>query len=96
MRFIYQGRNDSSVIWGVSVTVAQVMNNSVKLLPFALMMFPLMAFYFLPEHIIADVVNSWRETDLSGRISLIKLYLEVTFMLSLASSSLLLMCRGKR
>lgn len=96
MRFIYPGRNDSSVIWGVSVTVAQVLNNSVKLLPFALMMFPLMAFYFLPEDILADVVNSWMETGMSGKISLIKLYLEVAFMLSLASSSLLYMWRGKR
>lgn len=96
MQFIYKWQNYSPMIWGVSVTVAQVLNNNVKLLLFAMMMFALMAFYFFPEYIIADVVNSWRETDLSGRISLIKLYLEVTFMLSLASSSLLFMYRGKR
>ncbi|EGI6330064.1 hypothetical protein ABM36_004448 [Salmonella enterica subsp. enterica serovar Adelaide] len=96
MRFIYKGQNYSPVIWSVSVTAVQILNNSVKLFPFALMMFALMAFYFLPERIISDVVNSWMETDTSGKISLIKLYLEATFMLSLASSSLLFMCRGKR
>ncbi|KSU39149.1 hypothetical protein ABI58_20915 [Salmonella enterica subsp. enterica serovar Salford] len=69
----------------------QVLNESVKLFPFALM-----AFYFLPERIISDVIHSWMETDTTGKISLIRLYLEVTFMLSLASSSLLFMCRGKR
>ncbi|EMW0229989.1 hypothetical protein AADY61_004275 [Salmonella enterica] len=96
MQFIYKWKNYSPMIWGVSVTVTQVLNNSVKLLPFAMMMFALMAFYFLPERIISDVVNSWMETDTSGKISLIKLYLEATFMLSLACSSLLFMCRGKR
>ncbi|MCY5633831.1 hypothetical protein OV577_27610, partial [Salmonella enterica subsp. enterica serovar 1,4,[5],12:i:-] len=34
--------------------------------------------------------------DTTGKISLIRLYLEVTFMLSLESSSLLFMYRGKR
>lgn len=96
MRFIYKQQNYSPVIWSVSVTAVQILNNSVKLFPFALMMFALMAFYFLPERIISDVVNSWMETDTSGKISLIKLYLEATFMLSLASSSLLFMYRGKR
>ncbi|EAW8183922.1 hypothetical protein HX52_16945 [Salmonella enterica] len=96
MQFIYKWQNCSPMIWGVSVTAVQVLNNSVKLLPFAMMMFALMAFYFLPERIISDVVNSWMEKDTSGKISLIKLYLEATFMLSLASSSLLFMYRGKR
>ncbi|MGG5963986.1 hypothetical protein ACQSED_20385 [Salmonella enterica] len=96
MRFIYKGQNYSPMIWGVSVTAVEILNNSVKLFPFALMMFALMAFYFLPERIISDVINSWMETDTTGKISLIRLYLEVTFMLSLASSSLLFMCRGKR
>ncbi|EAB1659837.1 TPA: hypothetical protein ACIU9R_002190 [Salmonella enterica subsp. enterica serovar Birkenhead] len=96
MQFIYKWQNYSPVIWSVSVTAVQILNNSVKLFPFALMMFALMAFYFLPERIISDVVNSWMETDTSGKISLIKLYLEATFMLSLASSSLLFMYRGKR
>ncbi|HFZ8416087.1 TPA: hypothetical protein ACIVK9_003574 [Salmonella enterica subsp. enterica serovar Muenchen] len=96
MQFIYKWQNYSPVIWSVSVTAVQILNNSVKLFPFVLMMFALMAFYFLPERIISDVVNSWMETDTSGKISLIKLYLEATFMLSLASSSLLFMYRGKR
>lgn len=91
MRIIYKRQHYLSVIrWG-AVAVVQILNESVKLFPFALM-----AFYFLPERIISDVVNSWMETDTSGKISLIRLYLEVTFMLSLASSSLLFMYRGKR
>lgn len=91
MRVIYKRQHYLSVIrWG-AVAVVQILNESVKLFPFALM-----AFYFLPERIISDVVNSWMETDTSGKISLIRLYLEATFMLSLASSSLLFMCRGKR
>ncbi len=91
MRIIYKRQHYLSVIrWG-AVAVVQVLNESVKLFPFALM-----AFYFLPERIISDVVNSWMETDTTGKISLIRLYLEVTFMLSLASSSLLFMYRGKR
>ncbi|EAA8653150.1 TPA: hypothetical protein G9B75_004425 [Salmonella enterica] len=96
MRFIYNGKNYLPVIrWG-AVAVIQILNNSLKLFPFALLIFPLMAFYFLPEDILADIVNSWMEADMSGKISLLKLYPEVTFMLSLASSSLLFMCRGKR
>ncbi len=91
MRIIYKRQHYLSVIrWG-AVAVVQVLNESVKLFPFALM-----AFYFLPERIISDVVNSWMETDTTGKISLIRLYLEVTFMLSLESSSLLFMYRGKR
>ncbi|EBP8105746.1 hypothetical protein B7N92_20260 [Salmonella enterica subsp. enterica serovar Bovismorbificans] len=96
MRIIYKRQHYLSLIrWG-AVAVVQVLNESVKLFPFALVMFALMAFYFLPERIISDVVNSWMETDTTGKISLIRLYLEVTFMLSLASSSLLFMYRGKR
>lgn len=91
MRIIYKRQHYLSVIrWG-AVAVVQILNESVKLFPFALM-----AFYFLPERIISDVVNSWMETDTTGKISLIRLYLEVTFMLSLESSSLLFMYRGKR
>lgn len=91
MRIIYKRQHYLSVIrWG-AVAVVQILNESVKLFPFALM-----AFYFLPERIISDVVNSWMETDTTGKISLIRLYLEVTFMLSLASSSLLFVYRGKR
>lgn len=94
MRFIYNGRNYLPFIrWGA---VAVILNNSLKLFPFALLIFPLMVFYFLPEDILVDMVNSWMEADMSGKISLLKLYPEVTFMLSLASSSLLFMCRGKR
>ncbi|HBC0335465.1 TPA: hypothetical protein LC389_004513 [Salmonella enterica subsp. enterica serovar Salford] len=91
MRFIYKRQHYLSVIRWAAVAAVQVLNESVKLFPFALM-----AFYFLPERIISDVIHSWMETDTTGKISLIRLYLEVTFMLSLASSSLLFMCRGKR
>ncbi len=91
MRFIYKRQHYLSVIRWAAVAAVQVLNESVKLFPFALM-----AFYFLPECIISDVIHSWMETDTTGKISLIRLYLEVTFMLSLASSSLLFMCRGKR
>ncbi|KGE48562.1 hypothetical protein SEEB0220_08825 [Salmonella enterica subsp. enterica serovar Bareilly str. CFSAN000220] len=91
MRIIYKRQHYLSVIrWG-AVAVVQILNESVKLFSFALM-----AFYFLPERIISDVVNSWMETDTTGKISLIRLYLKVTFMLSLESSSLLFMYRGKR
>ncbi len=91
MRIIYKRQHYLSVIrWG-AVAVVQILNESVKLFSFALV-----AFYFLPERIISDVVNSWMETDTTGKISLIRLYLEVTFMLSLESSSLLFMYRGKR
>lgn len=94
MRFIYNGRNYLSFIrWGA---VAVILNNSLKLFPFALLIFPLMVFYFLPEDILADMVNSWMEADMSGKISILKLYPEVIFMLSLASSFLLFMCRGKQ
>lgn len=96
MQFIYNGKNYLPVIRCGAVAVIQILNNSLKLFPFALLIFPLMAFYFLPEDILADIVNSWMEADMSGKISLLKLYPEVTFMLSLASSSLLFMCRGKR
>ncbi|ECG8158349.1 hypothetical protein FNA12_20580 [Salmonella enterica] len=94
MRFIYNGKNYLPFIRWAAVAV--ILNNSLKLFPFALLIFPLMAFYFLPEDILADMVNSWMEADMSGKISLLKRYPEVTFMLSLASSSLLFMCRGKR
>ncbi|EBF4504082.1 hypothetical protein FH461_22620 [Salmonella enterica] len=94
MRFIYNGKNYLPVIrWGA---VAVILNNSLKLFPFALLIFPLMVFYFLPEDILADMVNSWMKADMSGKISILKLYPEVTFMLSLASSFLSFMCRGKR
>lgn len=94
MRFIYNGRNYLSFIrWGA---VAVILNNNLKLFPFALLIFPLMVFYFLPEDILADMVNSWMEADMSGKISILKLYPEVIFMLSLASSFLLFMCRGKQ
>lgn len=94
MRFIYNGRNYLSFIrWGA---VAVILNNSLKLFPFALLIFPLMVFYFLPEDILADMVNSWMEADMSRKISILKLYPEVIFMLSLASSFLLFMCRGKQ
>ncbi|HFY5782664.1 TPA: hypothetical protein ACIH6H_004806, partial [Salmonella enterica subsp. enterica serovar Typhimurium] len=53
MRIIYKRQHYLSVIrWG-AVAVVQVLNESVKLFPFALVMFALMAFYFLPERIIS-------------------------------------------
>lgn len=46
MRIIYKRQHYLSVIrWG-AVAVVQVLNESVKLFPFALVMFALMAFLF--------------------------------------------------
>lgn len=62
MRFIYKRQHYLSVIRWAAVAAVQVLNESVKLFPFALMMFALMAFYFLPERIISDVIHSWKQT----------------------------------
>lgn len=59
--------------------------NVLKLFPFAMVICPVVWFYFCPEHIISDIVNNWQDADTLEKILLVKLYLKTVLILTVVS-----------
>lgn len=69
--------------------------NVLKLFPFAMVICPVVWFYFCPEHIISDIVNNWQDADTLEKILLVKLYLKTVLILTVVSVVVLYLSSDK-
>ncbi|EAM1843100.1 hypothetical protein FDR03_17825 [Salmonella enterica] len=69
--------------------------NVLKLFPFAMVIGPVVWFYFCPEYIISDIVNNWQDADTLEKILLVKLYLKTVLILTVVSVVVLYLSSGK-
>ena len=52
---------------------------SRTLFPFGLVMVPVILFYFAPDSFLAEIIHEWKKADISEQVTLVRLYLKVTF-----------------
>nr|EEZ1874459.1 hypothetical protein [Escherichia coli] len=63
----------------------RVLYRSTKLMPVMLLVTLVMAFYFVPEQLLTDVINTWESTTTDEKIITVRLLLKSAFLLSFAS-----------
>ncbi|CAJ1306477.1 TPA: hypothetical protein RUT59_004003 [Escherichia coli] len=63
----------------------RVLSRSVKLMPVMLLVTLVIAFYFVPEQLLTDVINTWESTTTDEKIITVRLLLKSAFLLSFAS-----------
>lgn len=66
----------------MSPLVIRLMNEILKLFPFALVMATLVWLYFCPDYILSDIVNDWLGADMFGKIYFIRVYLKMVFVMT--------------
>lgn len=63
----------------------RVLNRSIKLMPVMLLVTLVIAFYFAPEQLLTDVINTWGSATTDEKITLARLFLNSAFLLSFAA-----------
>lgn len=63
----------------------RLLSRSVKLMPVMLLVTLVMAFYFVPEQLLTDVINTWESTTTDEKIITVRLLLKSAFLLSFAA-----------
>ncbi|EOT2529840.1 hypothetical protein ACNDUQ_004811 [Escherichia coli] len=63
----------------------RVLFRSTKLMPVMLLVTLVIAFYFAPEQLLTDVINTWESATTDEKITLARLFLKSSFLLSFAS-----------
>ncbi|HGX5868103.1 TPA: hypothetical protein ACNE32_004711, partial [Escherichia coli] len=63
----------------------RVLSRSTKLMPVMLLVTLVIAFYFAPEQLFTDVINTWESATTKQRITLARLFFKSAFLLSFAS-----------
>ncbi|ENB6812175.1 hypothetical protein ABCZ37_004298 [Salmonella enterica] len=64
----------------ISCVFIRLTGKALKLFPFGLVMLFTVLFYFMPENVINDIISEWQRSDVSDRLRIIRLYLEITFL----------------
>ncbi|EFO1822677.1 hypothetical protein DVG72_24230 [Escherichia coli] len=54
-------------------------------MPLTLLVTLVMAFYFVPEQLLTDIINTWESTTTDEKIITVRLFLKSAFLLSFAS-----------
>ena len=63
----------------------RVLSRSTKLMPAMLLVTLAIAFYFAPEQLLTDVINTWGSATTDEKITLARLFLKAAFLLSFAA-----------
>ncbi|EDH1236680.1 TPA_asm: hypothetical protein GB227_22515 [Salmonella enterica subsp. enterica serovar Muenchen] len=63
----------------------RVLTRSVKLMPAMLLVALAIAFYFVPESLLSDVINTWNSGTTDDKIILTRLFLKSAYILSFAA-----------
>ncbi|EDI2356393.1 hypothetical protein B9132_24150 [Salmonella enterica subsp. enterica serovar Heidelberg] len=63
----------------------RILYRSTKLMPVMLLVALVMAFYFVPEQLLTDVINTWESATTDEKITLARIFLKSAFLLSFAS-----------
>lgn len=59
----------------------RVLSRSVKLMPLMMLVTLVIAFYFVPEQLLTDVINTWESTTTDEKIITVRLLLKSAFLL---------------
>ncbi|ELC4346046.1 hypothetical protein RNH23_004230 [Salmonella enterica] len=70
----------------------RLINETLKLFPFCLIIIPVILFYFTPDNILSDVICEWQKSDVSERVFLVRIYLKATFVCAFAAAFLKYLC----
>ena len=63
----------------------RLINETLKWFPFNLVMAPAILFYFVPDSVLSEVIYEWQQSDMSGKMFLVRLYLKAAFVCAFAS-----------
>ncbi|EAB3660491.1 hypothetical protein EGA70_14515 [Salmonella enterica] len=63
----------------------RMLARSIKLMPVMLLVALAIAFYFVPESLLSDVINTWNSGTTDDKIILIRLFLKSAYILSFAA-----------
>ena len=63
----------------ISAVLLRLISRTLKLFPFGLVMVPVILFYFAPDSFLAEIIHEWKKADISEQVTLVRLYLKVTF-----------------
>lgn len=70
----------------------RLINETLKLFPFGLVIIPVILFYFTPDSILSDVIYEWQKSDVSEKVFLVRLYLKAAFVCAFAAVFLKYLC----
>ncbi|HAO2057000.1 TPA: hypothetical protein IHJ75_004579 [Escherichia coli] len=73
------------IYMSIFCVLIRLISKTLKLFPFALVMVFTVSFYFMPENVISDIISEWQRSDVSDRLRIIRLYLEITFLCALTA-----------
>ncbi|EOQ6416099.1 hypothetical protein CO747_RS24820 [Escherichia coli] len=73
------------IYMSISLVLIRLISKTLKLFPFALVMVFIVLFYFIPENVISDIISEWQKSDVSDRLRIIRLCLEITFLCALTA-----------
>ncbi|HAD6864689.1 TPA_asm: hypothetical protein G1X41_22225 [Salmonella enterica subsp. enterica serovar Typhimurium str. SL1344] len=76
----------------ISRVVIGLINETLRCFPLGLVMIFVGLFYFVPDGVLGDIIHEWQETDASGKIYIIRLWLMSTFVYVFASVLLKYLC----
>ena len=63
----------------ISAVRLRLISRTLKLFPFGLVIVPVILFYFAPDSFLAEIIHEWKNADISEQVTLVRLYLKVTF-----------------
>ncbi|EAO8023263.1 hypothetical protein EFH81_24910 [Salmonella enterica] len=63
----------------------RVINRSIMMMPVMIVATLAIAFYFFPEQVLSDAINTWDSVTINEKITLAKNILKCAFMLSFAA-----------
>ena len=63
----------------ISAVLLRLISRTLKLFPFGLVIVPVILFYFAPDSFLAEIIHEWKNADISEQVTLVRLYLKVTF-----------------
>lgn len=76
----------------VYYVLIHLINGTLKWIPFNLVMVPAILFYFAPDSVLGEIIYEWQKTDVSGKIFIVRMYLELTFVCAFVMVFLKYLC----
>ncbi|TBR67237.1 hypothetical protein FEK50_21870 [Escherichia sp. E2586] len=76
----------------VCCVLIHLINGTLKWIPFNLVMVPAILFYFAPDSVLGEIIYEWQKTDVSGKIFIVRMYLELTFVCAFVMVFLKYLC----
>ncbi|MEJ3200244.1 hypothetical protein WDK00_27125 [Escherichia coli] len=65
--------------WTPLCLIRQILTRRFRLYAYGLVIVPVILFYFAPDSFLAEIIHEWKNADISEQVTLVRLYLKVTF-----------------